>query len=150
MAAVLALVSCAGQREVAFEKEKQQCEATIPKIIGNYARRQQCIVDAARKAGFHGAAEELLFATRIELAEKVDKGEMTPTEASARYASVRYQVQREMDADRAQRAQAAAAIMRATPQPQPYVLPTPYQIPVAQPWHATCSTIGGITNCNGY
>jgi hypothetical protein len=53
------------------------------------------------RAGFTGPSDGLLNATRIELAEKVGKGEMTDAEANAQYAEVRYQVSH---SDAAQRA----------------------------------------------
>jgi hypothetical protein len=40
-------------------------------------RQQKCIVSVATKAGFSEPAEDLLNATRIRLAERVDRGEIT-------------------------------------------------------------------------
>jgi hypothetical protein len=81
---LVALAGCAAQRQAQFNKDAMQCRAEIPAVVGNYVRRQQCIVDSANRAGFTRPGEGLLKATRIELAEKVDKGEMTVAEARAR------------------------------------------------------------------
>ena len=129
---LVALAGCAAQRQAQFNKDATQCRAEIPAVVGNYVRRQQCIVDSANRAGFTGPGEGLLNATRIELAEKVDKGEMTVAEARARYAQIRYQVEQSYDAHRAANAQAAAAVLSALPSPQSY-LPPIYQAPASQP-----------------
>jgi hypothetical protein len=148
LAGLMALAGCAAQRQAQFNKDAAQCRAEIPAMVGNYVRRQQCIVDAANRAGFTGASEGLLNATRIELAEKVDKGEMTPADANVQFAQVRYQVEQSDAAQRVANAQATAAVLSAMPRPQPYVVPI-YQAPVAQPWSATCSRMGNFTTCNG-
>jgi hypothetical protein len=148
LAALVALAGCAAQRQAQFNKDAAQCRAEIPATVGNYVRRQQCIVDAVNRAGFTGASQGLLNATRIELAEKVDKGEMTAAEANVQLARVTYQVEQSDAAQRTANAQVAAAILSAMPRPQPYVVPV-YQAPVAQPWSATCSRMGNFTTCNG-
>jgi hypothetical protein len=148
LAAVVALAGCAAQRQRDFDAAAAQCKATIPKMIGNYARRERCLIEGARSAGFSGAAQGLLDATGMELAEKIDAGQITPAEAGTEYARARYNIEEQATADRAQRAEAAAAILGAMPRPQPYVVPA-YQIPVAQPWTATCTRMGAFTTCNG-
>ena len=85
---------------------------------------------------------------RMELAEKVAAGKMTQADPSPQYAQVRYQVAQSDAAQRAANAQAAAAILSSMPGPRPYVQPV-YQMPVAQPWSATCSRMGNFTTCNG-
>jgi hypothetical protein len=148
LAGLVALAGCAAQRQVQFNKDAAQCRAEIPATVGNYVRRQQCIIDASNRAGFRGPGADLLNATRIALAEKVDKGEITGADANVQYAQVRYQVEQSDAAQRTANAQAAAAVLSAMPRPQPYVVPI-YQAPVAQPWSATCSRMGNFTTCNG-
>jgi hypothetical protein len=148
LAGLVALAGCAAQRQAQFNKDAAQCRAEIPAVVGNYVRRNQCIIDSSDRAGFTGPSQGLLNATRMELAEKVDKGEMTDAEANAQYAQVRYQVEQSDAAQRTANAQAAAAILSSMPRPQPYVTPT-YQMPVPQPWSATCTRMGVYTTCNG-
>ena len=71
---LLALAGCAAQRQAQFNEGAAKCKAEIPAVIGNYMKREQCINDAATSAGFHGPAEDLVSATRVALAEKVELG----------------------------------------------------------------------------
>jgi hypothetical protein len=80
---------------------------------------------------------------RIRLA-----GEITNAQANAQFQQVRYQVEPSNAAQRAANAQAAAAILSAMRRSQPYAQSV-YQMPVAQPWSATCSRMGNFTTCNG-
>ena len=145
---LLALAGCAAQRQAQFNEGAAKCKAEIPAVIGNYMKREQCINDAATSAGFHGPAEDLVSATRVALAEKVDSGAMTVAEANVQFAQMKYEIQQEAAAQRAANAQAAAAILSAMPRPQPYVVPA-CQIPVSRPWNATCTQMGNYTTCNG-
>lgn len=85
------------------------------------------------------------FSYSIMLAEKVDKGELSPAEyhylATAKAAEIRERVNN----DRARRAQAAAAILGTMPRSEP-VQVQPYQI--RTPVRTNCYTDSlGYTNC---
>lgn len=148
-AAACLLGGCAAQRQAQFNDAAAQCRAQIPAKVGNFVRRAQCINDAANRAGFNDPDNDLLKSTSVELAEKIDKGEMTPAEATAQYERVRYQVAQSEAAQRAASAQAAAAILSSTPQPHPYYQ-QPYAMPVYQPQRlqTTCTQVGNMLNCN--
>jgi hypothetical protein len=144
LSCLVALAGCAAQRQAQFDSAAAECRASIPALIGNYVKRQTCINAAARNAGFKGPAEDLVEATRIELAEKVDRGEITAADANAQFARMKYDLQQSEAAQRVANAQAAAAILSAMPRPQPYVIPTP-----PQPWTASCTRMGNYTTCTG-
>jgi len=86
LACLLALEGCAAQqRQARYDAAAAECHASIPAAIGNYVKLETCLNEAARNAEFKGAAEDLREATRIELAEKIDRGEITKAEASAQF-----------------------------------------------------------------
>jgi hypothetical protein len=149
LAGLVALVGCGDGRQAVYDAAAAQCRAAIPRVIGNYAKRQRCLVEAATNAGFRGPAEDLLNATRMELADKVDGGTMTPAEANVEYAHLRYDISQQQAAERAANADRAAAILMSLPQQQPYVAAPVYQMPTPQPWSATCNHFGSITTCSG-
>ena len=139
---------CAAQRQAKFDAAAAQCKASIPAQIGSFAARTTCINTAAEQAGFRSPAQELINATNLELAEKVDRGEITLADAKVKSAQVSYDVNQQAAAAQAQQAAAAATILSAMPRPQPYVIPT-YQMPVNRPWTANCTQMGSYTTCNG-
>jgi hypothetical protein len=148
IATAVLLAGCAAERQRHFDEAAAVCRAQIPAQVGNYTRRQACLRTAAYDAGFRGPDQDLINATNEDLAEKVDRGDITITEANLRSAQVRYEIAQRAAAAQAERSAAAAAVLSAMPRPQPYVLPT-YQMSVPQPWSATCTRMGNYTTCNG-
>ncbi len=148
------LSGCAAQHLAQMQAQARQdvaqCQAGIPSVVGNYVKRNQCIVAAGDRAGFTDPGQQLINATRMEVAEKMDAGKMTPAEANAQLAQVRYQVAQDAGADQARRARAAAMILGAMPQSQPYQLPL-YQTPQRPMTNCTSTGMGsGIISTNCY
>jgi hypothetical protein len=56
LAGLVALAGCAAQRQAQMQaqasKDAAICRAEIPAVVGNHVRLNQCIVDAANRAGF--------------------------------------------------------------------------------------------------
>lgn len=132
IAAACLLSGCAAQqmahRQAVAAQGVAQCRAEIPSVMGNHVRLIQCFIDADTRAGFTGPLQQMLNATRLELAEKMDAGKMTQAAANAQFAQIKYQAIQEEEAERSQRSQAAAAILMGMPRAQPYQLPV-YQTP---------------------
>ena len=77
--------------------------------------------------------EELQDAEQLKLAEEVDAGKISPADARIQAAQIHTQVTSESEGRRHQRAMDAAAILAATPTPQPVALLQPYQFPTPRP-----------------
>jgi hypothetical protein len=112
IAGLIGMAGCAAQRQATYERLAAECRATIPEAVGNYVKRTTCLNNAATQAGFHGPAEDLLQATLVSLAERVDRGEITSSEANLAFAKVKYQIEQPEAAQRAQQAAAAAPVWR--------------------------------------
>jgi hypothetical protein len=103
---VVPLAGCANQRrQAAYDAAAGQCREAIPKQIGHYVALQSCLNDAASNAGFRGAAQNLMAATNLDLAAKVDRGEITHEEAKLQSARVAYEISQQQAAARAQQQQ---------------------------------------------
>lgn len=127
LALLVALTGCGQERQNRFSELKAQCDAAIPTEVGRYAEKARCLNQAGIEAGFHGPAEDYLSATRLNLGEQVDAGKISPSEANAKLAELRYRLNENARAD-------AIATLSAMPQPH----------------STTCTRIGTMTQCNGY
>jgi hypothetical protein len=59
----------------------EQCKAAIPPEVGNFVKRAQCGNDAAKRAGVDQYPDlALIMATRMVVAERIDRGVITPAE----------------------------------------------------------------------
>jgi hypothetical protein len=144
LACLVALTGCAAQRQAQMQAEAkanaQECLATIPKVVGSYVRRAECVNDANTRAGFLSPAQGLLDATRLRLAEQIDRGEISVAQAQQQLAEERYRLDQDIASQRAVASANAAAVLSAMPRPQPYVAPLPYQMPVQRPWSVRIPT----------
>ena len=149
LAVVLVVSGCAAQRQAEAEAAFAQCRAAIPAQVGSYVARENCINAVSERYSSPGdGASALVRATRLSLAAKVDRGELSPEDAAAQLAAVAFQAQQQQAATNAARAAAAAQILSAT-RPAP---PAPlgfYPVPANPGWSASCQTIGTQTYCSG-
>ena len=145
---LVGMAGCAAQKQAKFQELEAECRTKIPAVVGKYVALQQCIIAASHVAGFSGSSQELLNATRLQLAEQVDQGRMTDTQAKVEFARVRYQITSADEERNARQAAAAAAILGSMPRSSPAVV-QPYVMPTSQPWYATCTRSGNTTNCTG-
>ena len=90
-------------------------------------------------------ASALVRATRLSIAVKVDRGELSPEDAGAQLAVVGFQAQQQQAAPNAARAAAAAQLLGAT-RPAPLEF---HPMQVNSGWSASCQTIGTQTYCSG-
>jgi hypothetical protein len=147
VASLLAMAGCAAQRQKAFDEGMATCRATYPAVIGGYMALATCINGVSDRRNPGSDSQAAVNALRLSLAEQVDASRITRAEANAQLSRFVLEVNQRDDEINAQHAAAAAAILSAMPRPQPYV--PPYQMPVSQPWSATCSRMGNFTTCNG-
>ena len=96
LAVVLVVSGCAAQRQAEAEAAFAQCRATIPAQVGNYVARENCINAVSERYSSPGdGASALVRATRLSLAAKVDRGELSPEDAAAQLAAVAFQAQQQ-------------------------------------------------------
>jgi hypothetical protein len=146
LAVILMVAGCAAQRQVEAEAAIAQCRATIPAQIGNYVARANCINGVSEQYSSPGdGASALVRATRLSIAVKVDRGELSPEDAGAQLAVVGFLAQQQLAAPNAARAAAAAQLLGAT-RPAPLEF---HPMQVNSGWSASCQTIGTQTYCSG-
>jgi hypothetical protein len=132
------LAGCAEQRlaerRQEFADAKRACRASYPIVVGGMVTYETCVNQAGERLDGGGAANMLIRATRIELAEQIDSRKISMAEAGARFARVVYETTQESRRTDATNSAAAAALIgvmqRPQPQPyypQPYVMKTPVQ-----------------------
>jgi hypothetical protein len=131
IAGLMALSSCAAQRlaeqKAGFDAAVARCRATTPAQVGNYVPWARCVNAASEQfSPPSDMAAPLIRATRLSLSVKVDRGEMSPTDAGAELARVAFEAHQEQ-------ARTNAAILSAMPQ-----------------LHSTsCYGAGGFVTCSG-
>jgi uncharacterized iron-regulated membrane protein len=141
IAILLLTTGCAAQQsarlQAEFDRAVAECKAAIPARIGDYARRAECVNAASERLTPRNDMTAPLFrATRLNLAIKVDRGEMSPEDAQLRMAEIVFDArQRATRTDAADRA-SRAAVLNA--------------IGNTMPRTAQCNTVGGFTSCSSW
>lgn len=144
------LMGCTNQRLAEQRQEYadalQACLLSNPHVVGGMVAYSSCVNRAGERLHGWGAANALIRATRMELAEQVDSRQLTMADAAVRFARVVYETSQDSHrADAANTVAAAAligAMQRPAPQPyyqQPYVVRTPLQ--------TMCNRMGDFTSC---
>lgn len=127
----------------------------FPHHIGNYVAGGNCVNAASERfSPTNDTAAPLIRATRLSLAVKVDRGEITPEDAAAELQCVAFEARQEqartavaVAAGQGARMMGAAAAARAIA-PVPQVPFSPMSVPQPTRLQTTCDTIGTITSCN--
>lgn len=90
------LVGCASQNKTDFEAALAECRAEYAPRIGNYVPWARCTNAVSEQfSPVSDTAAPLIRATRLSLAEKVDRGEMTSAEAAAELQRVTFEARQE-------------------------------------------------------
>lgn len=156
LAVALALAGCAAQRQAeaqaAMQSAIKTCNDEIPRRVGKYVLWAACVNAASEHFAPGDPAGPLIRATRMALAVKVDEGRVTSDEARVELARVAFDAHQQVSRTQATEDQARAANVAAfLPLLQQNRAPVlvPYQMPVQQPWSASCMRVGNMVNCSG-
>jgi hypothetical protein len=161
-AAALALSACANtaaqqaEKKAAFQAAVAQCRAPYPKQQGNYAARSRCFVELNHQFYPNDALAPVLDATLLSLATKTDRGEISPEDANAQFAQIRFAAQQELartnaavTSANARAIMGTAAMLNATKPPPP---PPQIAFPVVQNHSLNCtsSVVGQFLSTSCY
>jgi hypothetical protein len=170
IAGCLAISACATQahqetqKKAAFQTAVAQCRAPFPAKVGNYVARARCFIDTDAQFYPNDSFAPVMNALWVNLATKVDHGEMSPQDMELQLQQTLFTLNQEqartnaaVNAAQANTLLGAAAILNAT-KPPPVVFPTPslpvLSLPVLTPslpvTHQTnCSVVGPSISCTG-
>jgi hypothetical protein len=149
-ASLLVLSGCATQRfaeqKAAFDAAAAQCRETRVRTGGSYVSYAHCVNAASEQFGASDPTGPLIRATRLSLAAKVDRHEMTPEDAGAELARVAFEARQQVArtgaavaAGQGSAMQGTAAMLNATKPP-----PTP------SPIQTNCLAAGPSLSCTSY
>jgi hypothetical protein len=139
------LSGCAQQqlaeRKAAYDAAVVQCRATTPARVGNYVPWARCVNAASEQfSPPSDTAAPLIRATRLSLAAKVDRGELSAEDAGTQLARVTFEARQEQERTGAAVAAGhgaalagSAAILNAT-----------------MPHQTNCWAAGSSLSCTGY
>jgi hypothetical protein len=132
-AAMVMLTGCGLERQKEIKEGVAQCRAQFPEIVGGYVARETCLNNVSERLLPQSPGNVLIQATRMNLAEKVDAGKISPSEMKVELARLVMNINDRQATIQAQEAAATAAIIGALPQPH----------------NSTCVRSGAVTNCYG-
>jgi len=98
LASLVALSGCAAQGlspQAAFNAAAAQCKATRVSTGGNWVSYARCVNAASEEYGPNDPAGTLIRASRLNLAAKVDRGEISPEDAGAELARIAFEAHQE-------------------------------------------------------
>jgi hypothetical protein len=144
-ACLFVLSGCAQQqqaeRKAAFEAAVAQCRATTPARIGNYVPWARCVNAASERfSPSSDTAAPLIRATRLSLAAKVDRGELSPEDAGAELARVTFEARQEQARTGAAVAAGRGAALGGTAS----------MLNATMPHQTNCFAAGPSISCTGY
>jgi hypothetical protein len=142
---LISLAGCAAQqmaeRKAGFDAALAQCRATTPARLGNYVPWARCVNAASEQFSPPAdTAAPLIRATRLSLAAKVDRGELSPEDAGAELARVAFEARQEQA-----RTGAAVAAGQGASQAG-----TAAMLRATMPHQANCFAAGPSLSCSGY
>lgn len=146
------LAGCANQRlaerRQEFADAQRACRISNPPVVGGMVAYATCVNQAGERLDGGGAANALIRATRLSLAEQVDGREISFADAKARFARVVYETSQDLRRNDAANTMATAALLGAMqrPPPQPVYQQQPYV--VRMPVQTNCTHMGAMTSCS--
>jgi hypothetical protein len=157
LALCLVVTGCGAMQQAQNAKAKADftaaakvCTDTYPAVVGNFVPRATCINKASIAADSTPAAG-VIRAERMALSEKVDRGEITSSEASVQLARIVYEL-RDHERQEAAAAQANHQAAQAAAAPAWAGLAATGVGVATQPPHSnvtTCRWVAGTMVCTG-